>query len=84
MCLSPTGKSVQTEVVAVVGVVIVLAVTAVMAYVLICHRGKIKRWLRPPYEMPEVSTPIVHPHMHTPTHKVKAVRVRQEGSTLKI
>ncbi|KAG7239126.1 hypothetical protein INR49_030006 [Caranx melampygus] len=47
------SKPVQTEVM-VVGVVIVLAVTAVTAYVLICHRGKIKRWLRPPYEMPEV------------------------------
>lgn len=47
-------QSVQTEVIAVVAVVLILAVIAVTAYILICHRGKIKRWLQPPYEMPEV------------------------------
>lgn len=38
---------------AIVGGVLILTVLIVAsAYVLICHIGKIKRWLRPPYEIP--------------------------------
>ncbi|XP_023273417.1 interferon alpha/beta receptor 1-like isoform X1 [Seriola lalandi dorsalis] len=46
-------KSVQTEVIVVVMVAVIMFVIAVMAYVLICHRGRIKQLLRPPCEIPD-------------------------------
>ncbi|XP_070694697.1 interferon gamma receptor 2 [Pempheris klunzingeri] len=52
--LIPESEPQQTGTAAAAGVgVVLLALIPVVAYILIFKRGRIKEWLRPPYEIPE-------------------------------
>ncbi|XP_044071627.1 interferon gamma receptor 2 [Siniperca chuatsi] len=56
----------QTEIlVVVVAVIILVILVPVIAYILIFQRGRIKQWLRPPYEIPDDFLNTFHVH-HNP------------------
>lgn len=59
--------SAKTGIIVTVLLVILGIVIAVSAYVYIFHRKKIKQWLQPPYEIPQVSTDTVQHTDHTTT-----------------